>query len=94
MTQSQNVCCLASRLVKLTLSHLVGDRYPSAHVCGIDTTPIQPEWVPANVSFLVDDCNLDWIERDVDLAHFRFMVMILKDIPTVLGHAYEYVVYH
>ncbi|KAK9441069.1 S-adenosyl-L-methionine-dependent methyltransferase [Metarhizium brunneum] len=67
----------------------VGDRYPSAHVCGIDLTPIQPEWVPANVSFLVDDCTLDWIERDVDLAHFRFMVMILKDIPTVLGHAYE-----
>ncbi|TWU76084.1 hypothetical protein ED733_007616 [Metarhizium rileyi] len=67
----------------------VGDRYPSAHVCGIDLTPIQPEWVPANVSFLVDDCTLDWIERDVDLAHFRFMVMILKDVPTVLTHAYE-----
>ncbi|EFY92269.1 hypothetical protein MAC_01540 [Metarhizium acridum CQMa 102] len=67
--------------------------YPSAHVCGIDLTPIQPEWVPANVSFLVDDCTLDWIERDVDLAHFRFMVMILKDIPTVLGHAYEYVIW-
>ncbi|KAF5130313.1 Secondary metabolism regulator LAE1 [Metarhizium anisopliae] len=76
-----------------TVSHLVGDRYPSAHVCGIDLTPIQPEWVPANVSFLVDDCTLDWIERDVDLAHFRFMVMILKDIPTVLGHAYEYVIW-
>ncbi|KAG6007144.1 hypothetical protein E4U21_006328 [Claviceps maximensis] len=67
----------------------VGDRYPSAHVCGIDLTPIQPEWVPVNVSFLVDDCQLDWIERDVDLAHFRFMVIILKDISTVLGHAYE-----
>ncbi|KAG5974976.1 hypothetical protein E4U55_007915 [Claviceps digitariae] len=67
----------------------VGDRYPSAHVCGIDLTPIQPEWVPANVSFLVDDCQLDWIERNVDLAHFRFMVIILKDIATVLGHAFE-----
>ena len=71
---------------------LVGDKYPSAHVRGIDLTPIQPEWVPANVSFVVDDCTLDWLERDVDLAHFRFMVMILKDIPAVLGHAYEYVV--
>ncbi|GAO17644.1 hypothetical protein UVI_02002060 [Ustilaginoidea virens] len=67
----------------------VGDRYPSAHVCGIDLTPIQPEWVPSNVSFLVDNCELDWIERDVDLAHFRFMVIILKDIKTVLGHAYD-----
>ncbi|KAG5939530.1 hypothetical protein E4U59_003060 [Claviceps monticola] len=37
----------------------VGDRYPSAKVRGIDIAPIQPEWVPANVSFLVDDCELD-----------------------------------
>ncbi|KAG6061489.1 hypothetical protein E4U33_006681 [Claviceps sp. LM78 group G4] len=46
----------------------VGDRYPSAKVRGIDIAPIQPEWVPSNVSFLVDDCELDWIEKDVDLA--------------------------
>ncbi|KAG6224579.1 hypothetical protein E4U26_003620 [Claviceps purpurea] len=67
----------------------VGDRYPSAKVRGIDIAPIQPEWVPPNVSFLVDDCELDWIERDVDLAHFRFMIVVLKNPSKVLGHAYE-----
>ncbi|KAG5958978.1 hypothetical protein E4U57_007965 [Claviceps arundinis] len=67
----------------------VGDRYPSAKVRGIDIAPIQPEWVPPNVSFLVDDCELDWIERDVDLAHFRFMVVVLKNTSRIFGHAYE-----
>ena len=45
--------------------------------------------MPPNVEFLVDDCEQDWLERDVDLVHFRFMAVILKDISRVLGHAYE-----
>ncbi|KFZ13083.1 hypothetical protein V501_03898 [Pseudogymnoascus sp. VKM F-4519 (FW-2642)] len=67
----------------------VGDLYPSAHILGIDLTPIQPLWVPPNVEFVVDDCEKDWLTGDVDLAHFRFMAMILRDIPGVLGHAYK-----
>ncbi|KFZ23353.1 hypothetical protein V502_02174 [Pseudogymnoascus sp. VKM F-4520 (FW-2644)] len=67
----------------------VSDLYPSAHILGIDLTPIQPLWVPPNVEFVVDDCEKDWLTGDVDLAHFRFMAMILRDIPGVLGHAYK-----
>ncbi|KAG6225110.1 hypothetical protein E4U26_003291 [Claviceps purpurea] len=67
----------------------VGDRYPSAKVRGIDIAPIQPKWVPANVTFLVDDCEQDWIERDVDLAHFRFTIATLKNTSQVLGHAFK-----
>ncbi|KAG6156724.1 hypothetical protein E4U37_008271 [Claviceps purpurea] len=37
----------------------------------------------------VDDCELDWIERDVDLVHFRYMVVLLKDITKPLVHAFE-----
>jgi hypothetical protein len=59
-------------------------------VRGIDLSPMQPLWVPPNVSFLVDDCEQDWITRDVDLVHFRFMAVILKDVAKVLGHAYKY----
>lgn len=58
---------------------------------GIDVSPIQPLWVPPNVDFIVDDCELDWLIRDCDLVHFRFMVIILKDVPRVLKHAFEYV---
>ncbi|KAH8691983.1 S-adenosyl-L-methionine-dependent methyltransferase [Talaromyces proteolyticus] len=66
-----------------------GDRYPSAHVRGIDLSPIQPTWVPPNVDFLIDDCEKDWLATDCDFVHFRFMVIILKDVQTVLQHAYE-----
>lgn len=67
----------------------MGDAYPSAGIVGIDLTPIQPLWVPPNVEFIVDDCGKDWLMHNVDLAHFRFMAMILKDVPVVLGHAYQ-----
>ncbi|KAG6093830.1 hypothetical protein E4U30_003975 [Claviceps sp. LM220 group G6] len=61
--------------------------YPSAKVRGIDIAPIQPKWVPAYATFLVDDCEQDWIERDVDLAHFRFTIATLKNTSQVLRHA-------
>ncbi|KAF4580858.1 helix-turn-helix, Psq [Ophiocordyceps camponoti-floridani] len=68
----------------------VGDRYPSAHVLGMDLTAIQPLWVPPNVEFLVDDCYQDWLtEGTADLVHFRFMAVVLRDIATVLGHAFR-----
>ncbi|KFY48756.1 hypothetical protein V495_01056 [Pseudogymnoascus sp. VKM F-4514 (FW-929)] len=67
----------------------VGDAYPSAHIQGIDLAPIQPLWVPPNVEFIVDDCEKDWLTDDIDLAHFRFMAMILRNMPVVLGHAYK-----
>lgn len=47
-------------------------------------------WVPPNVDFLVDDCEEgEWLDRDVDLVHFRFMTIVLKDVPKVLRLAYE-----
>ncbi|KAM4057256.1 methyltransferase [Hirsutella rhossiliensis] len=68
----------------------VADRFPSAHVLGIDLTPIQPLWVPPNVEFLVDDCYQDWLsDETADLVHFRFMAIVLRDIPCVLAHAYK-----
>lgn len=55
---------------------------------GVDLSPIQPGWVPPNVDFLMDDCEKDWLATDCDLVHFRFMIIILKDVLTVLNHAY------
>jgi hypothetical protein len=57
-------------------------------VRGIDLSPIQPAWVPPNVDFLMDDCEKDWLDNDCDFVHFRFMVIILKDVLTVLENAY------
>lgn len=72
-------------------NNTVGDQYPSAHVRGIDMSPIQPVWVPPNVDFLVDDCTSEWLATNVDLVHFRFMVMILRDVPSVMKHCYKQV---
>jgi hypothetical protein len=65
-----------------------GDQFPNAHVRGIDLSPTQPEWVPPNVQFFIDDCELDWVDRNADFVHFRFMTTVLKDVPGVLGNAY------
>lgn len=67
-----------------------GDRWPMARVRGMDISPVQPVWVPPNVDFLVDDCEQEWLMRgELDYAHFRFMSIVLKDLPVVLGHAME-----
>ncbi len=34
---------------------IVGDLFPSSNILGVDLSPIQPEWVPPNVRFMVDD---------------------------------------
>ncbi|KAJ3498570.1 hypothetical protein NLG97_g1023 [Lecanicillium saksenae] len=73
---------------KLFLSPIAGDAYPSASVLGIDLSPIQPTWVPPNVEFIIDDCERDWLIDNVDLAHFRFMAMILPNAPLVMGRAF------
>lgn len=33
----------------------MGDVFSAANVLGVDLSPIQPEWVPPNVRFMVDD---------------------------------------
>ena len=38
----------------------IGDLYPEAEVIGTDLSPIQPQWVPNNVKFEIDDCTDDW----------------------------------
>lgn len=40
------------------------------------------------MTFFVDDCELSWLDTDVDLVHFRFMAIVLKNMPTVLAHAF------
>ncbi|KAI5796057.1 S-adenosyl-L-methionine-dependent methyltransferase [Pyronema domesticum] len=51
----------------------MADRYPMAEVIGIDLSPIQPSWVPANCRFEVDDAMQDWTFKSnwFDLIHIR-----------------------
>ncbi|KAK0702802.1 S-adenosyl-L-methionine-dependent methyltransferase [Lasiosphaeris hirsuta] len=67
----------------------VADMYPGAEVTGVDLSPIQPEWMPPNVHFIIDDMEDTWLAGDgFDFVHLRNVVPILKSPVTVLRNIY------
>ncbi|KAM0273918.1 hypothetical protein ACHAQH_008122 [Verticillium albo-atrum] len=68
-----------------------GDLYPGAElIVGNDLSPIQPEWIPPNVKFTVDDVELDWVEPQLyDYIHCRYMAGAIKDWPRLVRQIYE-----
>ncbi|TKW50189.1 Trans-aconitate 2-methyltransferase [Colletotrichum tanaceti] len=70
----------------------MGDRYPSATVLGVDLSPIQPEWVPPNVKFEVDDVESPWLypANHFDYIHSRHTVMAIKDWGALFQRSFEH----
>ncbi|KAL9111622.1 MAG: hypothetical protein Q9227_003895 [Pyrenula ochraceoflavens] len=70
----------------------VGDTYPDATVLGVDFSPIQPPWVPPNVTFRVDDVESAWGEPPdyFDYIHARHMAPAFKDWKSVLKESFEH----
>ncbi|EOD51501.1 putative methyltransferase type 11 protein [Neofusicoccum parvum UCRNP2] len=70
---------------------LMGDDYPDAEVkIGNDFSPIQPRWVPPNVSFEVDDVESEWPERaPFNFIHVRYMAGSIQDWPALLKNCYN-----
>ncbi|KAK6828806.1 hypothetical protein RU639_003314 [Aspergillus parasiticus] len=67
------------------------DNYPSAEVIGMDLSPIQPQFVPPNARFLVDDYEDDWIYQDqFDFIHGRYLAGAVKDWRRLMTQAYKY----
>ncbi|KAK0649580.1 S-adenosyl-L-methionine-dependent methyltransferase [Cercophora newfieldiana] len=68
-----------------------GDDHPgAAQVVGNDLSPIQPEWCPPNVKFVVDDIELDWTETEpYDYIHCRYMAGSIKDWPRLVKQIYD-----
>ncbi|KAJ4333824.1 hypothetical protein N0V87_007300 [Didymella glomerata] len=65
------------------------DEHPSAYVIGTDLSPIQPEQVPPNCEFLIDDCTREWIfHHPFDFIHTRAMVAAIKNWDTLFQQAY------
>lgn len=65
------------------------DEHPSAYVIGTDLSPIQPEQVPPNCEFLIDDCTREWVFHDpFDFIHTRAMVAAIKDWDNLFQQAY------
>ncbi|KAK0628563.1 S-adenosyl-L-methionine-dependent methyltransferase [Bombardia bombarda] len=68
----------------------MGDLFESANILGVDLSPIQPNWVPSNVRFMVDD--VEWLHpRDhFDYIHARHTVMAIKNWPQLMRRALEH----
>jgi SAM-dependent methyltransferase len=67
------------------------DEHPTAKVFGIDLSPIQPEFIPPNVEFQVDDLQQEWTFRDMcfDFIHARGMAGSFKDWQYVFREAFR-----
>ncbi|CCF45236.1 UMTA [Colletotrichum higginsianum] len=67
-----------------------GDYHPETEVLGVDLSPIQPQDVPPNVRFEVDDVEEDWLySRPFDYIHLRFMNGSLVNWKKLITKAYN-----
>ncbi|KAH6987228.1 S-adenosyl-L-methionine-dependent methyltransferase [Ilyonectria destructans] len=58
------------------------DEHPETEVLGIDISPIQPSFVPANLTFQVDDLEDEWtFSYKFDMVFARMMTGSLGDWP-------------
>ncbi|KAK3384631.1 S-adenosyl-L-methionine-dependent methyltransferase [Lasiosphaeria ovina] len=67
----------------------LGDKYPAAEITGIDLSPIQPNYVPENVHFFVDDFEEEWLdpENKYDYIHVRYVVHSVRDMKGLIQKA-------
>ncbi|KAI1080336.1 methyltransferase domain-containing protein [Whalleya microplaca] len=64
--------------------------HPEADVLGTDLSPIQPEFVPPNCRFEVDDIEDLWVfSHKFDYIHARHMVGSVKDFPKLFQVIYD-----
>jgi metalloendopeptidase OMA1, mitochondrial len=62
-------------------------------ITGTDLSPIQPELVPDNVQFIIDDANEeDWLvgHNYYDYIHTRLMIGAFTDFRDIINRSYNY----
>jgi hypothetical protein len=68
--------------VALTSYSEFADRYPNTEVIGTDLSPCQPQWVPPNLRFEIDDTVVQpWARKEdyFDFIHMRYLFGAIKD---------------
>ncbi|KAI0409127.1 S-adenosyl-L-methionine-dependent methyltransferase [Xylaria palmicola] len=65
-------------------------QHPGSDVLGTDLSPIQPEYVPPNCRFEIDDIEDEWIfSTKFDYIHGRHMVGSITDFPKLFAAIHE-----
>ncbi|OBT66184.1 hypothetical protein VE03_05118 [Pseudogymnoascus sp. 23342-1-I1] len=69
----------------------LADQFPSADVLGVDIAPIQPDWLPPNCHFEIDDVEEEFTYRHkFDFIHSRDFLFSIKDWPRLVGQCYQH----
>jgi len=65
-------------------------QHPDATVTGTDLSPIQPDFVPANCRFEIDDAEDEWVfSKLFDYIHIRFVMTCFPNPKIVIEHAFK-----
>ncbi|KAK4235348.1 S-adenosyl-L-methionine-dependent methyltransferase [Achaetomium macrosporum] len=68
------------------------DEYPEAEVIGVDLSPVQPNCVPPNCRFEIDDLEKDWTwSKPFDFILSRMMTGSFADNAAIVAKVYKYV---
>ena len=69
----------------------MADANPAATVMGVDIAPVQPQWVPPNCSFELDDVENEWLYKDesFDFIHGRELLLAIRNWPNLLRQAFR-----
>lgn len=66
------------------------DDHPESTVLGIDLSPIQPSFIPPNVTFEVDDLEQPWTyTQKFDLIYSRMMIGSFANVPQFVKQAFD-----
>lgn len=69
------------------------DGHEGAYVIGNDLAPTQPEMVPPNVHFYIDDVEADWTYAEheaFDFIHARFLAGAIANWPKLVQQCYTH----
>jgi SAM-dependent methyltransferase len=67
------------------------DEHPETQVIGVDLSPIQPAFVPPNLTFMIEDIEDEWnYSQSFDYIHSRFMSSAIASWTDFLTKCYKY----
>jgi ubiquinone/menaquinone biosynthesis C-methylase UbiE len=69
----------------------MADKYPSAHVLGVDIAAVQPSFVPVNCQFEIDDVENDWVyeSNSFDFIHAREFLLAIRDWDRLIEQSFH-----
>ncbi|KAH8896408.1 S-adenosyl-L-methionine-dependent methyltransferase [Thozetella sp. PMI_491] len=69
----------------------MADAYPEASVIGVDLSPIQPQFVPPNLTYFVDDIEETWtFSNKFDFIYGRMLTGSFANWPRFFEQSFEF----